>query len=105
MEDKNPDQFPKTKKIAKGMYSYFLSTLIAENTNLDFLAWRFYNRLSLNHLDNFVLKELKTDVSSIRKQGRDLFIPLFHNIGRTHSNFQITVAKIWLSIWEGIYLY
>lgn len=38
MEDKNPDQFPKTKKIAKGMYSYFLSTLIAENTNLDFLA-------------------------------------------------------------------
>lgn len=38
VEDKNPDRFPKTKKIAKGMYSYFLSTLIAENTRLDFLA-------------------------------------------------------------------
>ena len=23
IEDRNPDQFPKTKKIAKGMYSYF----------------------------------------------------------------------------------
>ena len=53
------------------MYSYFLSTLIAENSSLDFLAWQFYNRLSLTHLDDFVLKELKTDLSSIRKQGND----------------------------------
>ena len=71
IEDRNPDQFPKTKKIAKGMYSYFLSTLIVENTSLDFLAWQFYSRLSPTHLDDFVLKELKTDLSSIRKQGND----------------------------------
>ena len=38
IEDRNTDQFPKTKKIAKGMYSYFLSTLIEEYSNLDFLT-------------------------------------------------------------------
>ena len=84
IEDRNPDQFPKTKKIAKGMYSYFF-------VHFDSRKHQFG---SLTHLDNFVLKELKTDLSSIRKQGSDLFIPLFHDIGRTHSNFQTSVANI-----------